>query len=1119
MSALDNVKASWWQNHRPSTRRLVQLYSALLYNAHLKGFIDGEIYVGKTKFACVPGFNCYSCPGAVGACPLGSIQNALASTGNQAGWYVLGIISLFGVILGRTICGWLCPLGLIQELLHKIPTPKIKKSRITRVFTWLKYILLAVFVVALPLWYGLEHNMPLPGFCKYICPAGTFEGAMGLLSNPANTPKFAMLGILFTRKFIIMLGIGLLCIFCYRSFCRFICPLGAIYGFFNRFNIVGVKVDESRCNHCGSCVRSCGMDVRHVGDHECINCGKCMEVCAQKAISIKAGSYTLKAPEGGCADDTERSEASRKHFAKIFWGVALGVLCAALLWFNFLDPTVRKRSAQKPVPTPPAAAATAAPAESSEAAPVPAPAEEVSFESSAPIGYEVGQQLQDFTVSTFDGGEFHLADHRGQIVIINLWGTYCTPCVQELPEFEKLCEEHEGEVAILAVHSSMTGDVEPQDYVVSKGWDKWDIDFTLDDENDTIFTIVNGSTALPQTIVLNRRGEVIHNQDRALTPEMLNALYKQADESVPAAPGGSSAAVPTPPEAPAPAQEAAPVSFESDAPVGYEVGQQLADFKASTFDGGEFHLADHKGQIVIINLWGTYCTPCVQELPEFEKLCEEHEGELVILAVHSSMTGDVEPQDYVVSKGWDKWDIDFTLDDDNDTIFGIVNGSTTLPQTIVLNRRGEVIYNMARSLTPEMLGALYKQADESVPAAPGSGSAIPTPPENSAAAAEPAAAAQPAAVPSPALTEASASESTEQAAPAPAAEAETAENSDSFVFDAPAVGFHFEVPEKYRHLKGSLDWSGGYLDDGILQFTATYYAIPKDRIEEYFDYIGAAVQAMAAGEEVPEAPVPGWDNYGISTVAYDAFSISSDRGEEDLRQELKDHNGWRGDNFGWFEKIGSDGEYSFYIGQYAELEENKEKHRDAMGDCFEEFEEIVTDRDGFLSALTLKAPDQQKTNLEIGETVAFETTDLDGNPISSKDLFAAGRVTMINLWATWCHACINELPELAEIAKEYEGKGGRIVGICLDADEEGIPAEAKEILKEAGVEYLNLVPPEGVENLLPTICYPTSFLFDSEGRLIAEPIRGAHIEEYRPALDKALDQTGASSNGPDGKVL
>ena len=230
---MDNVKTSWWQAHRPTTRRLVQLYSALLHNAYVKGFIDGRIYTGNAKYACVPGFNCYSCPGAVGSCPLGSIQNALASTGHRAGWYVLGIIMLFGVILGRTICGWLCPLGLIQELLHKIPTPKLKKSRVTRALSWLKYVILAVFVVAIPLWYGLRYQIPLPGFCKYICPAGTFEGAMGHLANPANTSYYSMLGILFTRKFVIMLVIGLVCVFCYRSFCRFICPLGAIYGLFN----------------------------------------------------------------------------------------------------------------------------------------------------------------------------------------------------------------------------------------------------------------------------------------------------------------------------------------------------------------------------------------------------------------------------------------------------------------------------------------------------------------------------------------------------------------------------------------------------------------------------------------------------------------------------------------------------------------------------------------------------------------------------------------------------------------------------------------------------------------------------------------------------------------------
>ena len=354
------MKTSWWQRHKPTTRRLIQLYSALLHNAHLKGFISGQIYQGKAKYACVPGFNCYSCPSAAGACPLGAIQNAFASTGHRAGWYVLGIILLFGVVLGRTICGWLCPLGLIQELLNKIPVPKLRKSRLTRTLSWLKYVLLAVFAIALPLWYGLRYDLPLPAFCKYICPAGTFEGAMGLLSNtmPANTGYFSMLGILFTRKFVIMLVIGLACIFCYRAFCRFLCPLGAIYGLFSRFNIIGVKVDQDRCNHCGACVRGCRMDVRRVGDHECINCGKCMDACNQGAISIKAGKITLKAPAKGCMNDSPEVPGRLRKRGRILWGIALAVLCFTLLWFNVLDPAVKKepmpgkQPAAAGVPTP-----------------------------------------------------------------------------------------------------------------------------------------------------------------------------------------------------------------------------------------------------------------------------------------------------------------------------------------------------------------------------------------------------------------------------------------------------------------------------------------------------------------------------------------------------------------------------------------------------------------------------------------------------------------------------------------------------------------------------------------------------------------------------------------------
>ena len=111
---------TWIKAHLPTQRRLIQLYAALLYNAHLKGCITGHIYTGNVKAMCLPGFNCYSCPGAVGACPLGALQNALAASGSRAPTYVLGILLLFGLTLGRTICGFLCPVGLLQELLYKI---------------------------------------------------------------------------------------------------------------------------------------------------------------------------------------------------------------------------------------------------------------------------------------------------------------------------------------------------------------------------------------------------------------------------------------------------------------------------------------------------------------------------------------------------------------------------------------------------------------------------------------------------------------------------------------------------------------------------------------------------------------------------------------------------------------------------------------------------------------------------------------------------------------------------------------------------------------------------------------------------------------------------------------
>lgn len=318
---------------------MIQLYAALLYNANIKGFVKGEIYTGKFKSVCVPGFNCYSCPGAVGSCPLGALQNALSSSPHRLPFYVLGLLMLFGLTLGRVICGFLCPMGLIQELLHKIKTPKLKKSRYTYILSYLKYVILAIFVIIIPLMYSIQ-SFPLPAFCKYICPVGTFEGAMGLLAHPANAGIFNMLGILFTRKFIILVIIATICVFIYRAFCRFFCPLGAIYGFFSRVALLGVKLDPKLCTDCGLCVTSCKMDIKHVGDHECIQCGECMGVCPTKAISWKGSKFFVRANEGQTAQN-EPSKVKKKGNAKLWlrlaWTVALIVLIAALWFFNKPD--------------------------------------------------------------------------------------------------------------------------------------------------------------------------------------------------------------------------------------------------------------------------------------------------------------------------------------------------------------------------------------------------------------------------------------------------------------------------------------------------------------------------------------------------------------------------------------------------------------------------------------------------------------------------------------------------------------------------------------------------------------------------------------------------------------
>ena len=96
----------------------------------------------------------------------------------------------------------------------------------------------------------------------------------------------AMTGSLYLWKIFLLIVVVISVIFIFRSFCRFICPLGAFYSFFHKVSIVGMKIDEEKCNHCNACVIQCKMDVKQVGDRECIQCGECMEHCRQCALTF-----------------------------------------------------------------------------------------------------------------------------------------------------------------------------------------------------------------------------------------------------------------------------------------------------------------------------------------------------------------------------------------------------------------------------------------------------------------------------------------------------------------------------------------------------------------------------------------------------------------------------------------------------------------------------------------------------------------------------------------------------------------------------------------------------------------------------------------------------------------
>lgn len=259
--------------------RIGQIISTIIQNAHIPALWTGFIYQGPLKKGCIPILNCWGCPLAVFSCPMGALQHFFNL--HLFPFYIAGFFGTVGMVIGRMSCGWVCPFGLFQDLLHKIKTVKFK---LPHWFTYLKYAVL-IGVAGIIAWLTLE-----PWFCK-LCPAGILEAGIPLVLADKTGDIKALVGWLFWIKIGILGFVIVFSILIKRFWCRVLCPIGSIYSIFNRFSLVRLEIDLTKCKpKCKYCKEICPTDIDiHDGANqkECIRCLECVYKCPHKALTLK----------------------------------------------------------------------------------------------------------------------------------------------------------------------------------------------------------------------------------------------------------------------------------------------------------------------------------------------------------------------------------------------------------------------------------------------------------------------------------------------------------------------------------------------------------------------------------------------------------------------------------------------------------------------------------------------------------------------------------------------------------------------------------------------------------------------------------------------------------------
>lgn len=711
---LTKVK-NWFVAHKPTKRRLIQVYAALLYNANIKGFFSGKIYTGDTKNLCVPGLNCYSCPGAVGACPLGALQDSLARSGKTAPAYIFGILILFGLLLGRIVCGFLCPFGLIQELLYKIRTPKLRKSRFTRIASYFKYILLIV-VIAIPIIYA-----GIPVFCKYICPAGTLEGAVSLLSNIQNSSFFEMLGYLFTWKFCVLLFVIVASVFIYRFLCRFICPLGAIYSLFCKISLLGVKLDKDKCINCGLCIQGCKMDIKHVGDHECIQCGECISICPVQAISWKGSQIFVRdtTPQAQPVAEVGKVDLLSLSKANASATVAAPVSSAeAVSGAETLDQTLSPDQTEAIDQTEEGVAVTQDENPEKPEKPNKLKSFGVKVKSAfkkprfvvefvawvvalavlitALICYNLPENksvLPQTSLDTYQDGAlvkdgYSTTSEDKRVRVFYFWHSDLPECAQGVKALGEYAAETEITVDAVAIHIAFRDDRDVGKYIVDNGLSAYAVTFAQDGNDTNLYAFFGGDKSIPKPMVavVAADGVIISVTQGNVDKQALAADVAKAQSSV--------------------------VYREGDECPYF----QLTTYQSSKAEAGQFSKSDILGKVTVLNFWYTTCDPCKHELPFFNKVFKERNGEINMYAIHRILTPEGGVQSWLNAekdgngKPWYDYSLTYAQDNKETNLYAMLGGRNAYPMTVIVNAQGKITKVIQGACTEQQLNEAIDEA-------------------------------------------------------------------------------------------------------------------------------------------------------------------------------------------------------------------------------------------------------------------------------------------------------------------------------------------------------------------------------------------------------------------------